>query len=214
MDLNFETHEIKAETSSVMQRKNIKSILAMSGFLILAFIHIVNWDRHSFAIVPLKMKQILGMASPSDLRNISDICTERMKYDCVDSALSELMASEGRPEDFLRLGDLRRKLGQHKSAISAYETALTLHPVTAADNSLLADANFGMAKSYEAIGQIDQAASHYETAIVAKPEVIQITVTQAYLNMLKVAGRSDLAQKVVEEARKRSHSDRLFSEAL
>ncbi|MCB0351439.1 MAG: hypothetical protein KDD38_09665 [Bdellovibrionales bacterium] len=198
-----------------IEDSNKKTYLLMSAFslfFVLGLIHLTNWDRHSFTIVPLKAQQMIGLASAADLRKIADICTERLKYDCVDSALSQIHYTEITPEDYLRIGDLRRKLGRHKMAVAAYSSVL--NKKADLPGNLLADTYYGLAKSSENLQQIDNAIGYYEKSISAKPDVIQITVTEAYLKLLQQAGRPSTMQKVIAEARRRGGSDRLFSKSL
>jgi tetratricopeptide (TPR) repeat protein len=180
-------------------------------FLIFAFMHVINWDRHSLSIVPLQIKYSLGMSSQVDLRSLAQICTDRMKYSCTESALTELVEQGGKAEDYLHLGDLRRRIELFDESLLAYEDALQKTDKTSAET---ADIHFGMARSYEALGQHDKAANNYERAILAKPEVTQITVLEAYVQLLIKTGHMDKAELVVKEARKRSGSERLLAAAI
>jgi tetratricopeptide (TPR) repeat protein len=191
-------------------------MIAVFGFVFVAtVIHVINWDQYSLSIIPLKISNAVGMASPQSLRELARICEERMKYECTEEALQDALRAEPSVGDLIRLGNLQRKMNGFQSALVTYTSALeNIKKEGLANTTELSDIYYGLAKSYESVGQNDQALANYDLAIKAKPEVIQITVTAAYLNLLKVVGKLDIAKAVIAEARKRSGSDSLFSGVL
>src|SRR5512135_756842 len=54
----------------------VRMILA-AVFIIGTFIQVVNWNSHFISIIPLKVKQLIGVASVPDLERIATICYER-----------------------------------------------------------------------------------------------------------------------------------------
>ena len=196
-------------------KQSVFTIVGVSTFLVVAFIHLVNWDTHSIAIIPLKTGQILGMSSTESLRKISQICTERLKYACAEEALSEVVRSTESGDDYFNLATLQRKLGHHKLAIANYNNSLVIENKSSEPSTTkLSDIYFGLARSYDALGDSEAASRSYAQAIEAKPNVIQITVTESYIAFLKKQNNLELAKKVVNEARKRGNSDRLFAGIL
>lgn len=206
------SHSVDEEQNFKSSQKQYLIILGALGvFLIFAFMHVINWDRHSISVIPLKIKYSLGMSSHVDLRSLAQICTDRMKYNCTEAALSELAEQGGKVDDYLQLGDLRRRLELFDESLLAYEDALQKTEKTPAQ---IADIHYGLARSYEALGQHDKASQNYELAITAKPEVTQITVLESYVQLLIKTGNMQKAENVVKEARKRSGSERLLAAAI
>jgi len=69
-------------------------------------------DHYFFSIIPLKMKQMVSLANSNDLREIADICKERLKHSCVEHALTDLSNVEKSNADVsYELGEIRRKIG-------------------------------------------------------------------------------------------------------
>jgi tetratricopeptide (TPR) repeat protein len=195
------------------QQKRLLIIYSIFGaFLITAFVHIINWDKYSVEIVPLKAKLILGKTDAQDLTRIAEICSSRFKYQCSETALSDLAYRYNDGEAFMKLGLLQRKLRNWTGAAKSYELALSLFEKTSSkDPNMVADIYYGLAKSFENLGNVALAVDYYDQAIKAKPGVIQITVTEDYVTFLKKIGDLKAAKKVVAEAQKRSGSKTLFA---
>ena len=121
-----DNYNVSHSEKAPSQKPFVYMIIGVSVFMILSFIHVLNWDRHSFAVIPLKMKYALGLSGSSDYRELAQICTERMKYSCTEAALSDLAETSTNIQDFIQLGDLRRQMGMHQAAVLAYEDALKL----------------------------------------------------------------------------------------
>ena len=118
------------------------------------------------------------MSSTESLRKISQICTERLKYACAEGALSEVVRSTESGDDYFNLATLQRKLGHHKLAIANYNNSLVIENKSSEPSTTkLSDIYFGLARSYDALGDSEAASRSYAQAIEAKPNVIQITVT-------------------------------------
>ena len=194
-------------------KKNLIYIVVSGLVLLLAVIHLINWDKHALQIIPLKIKTSLGVASRSDFQTLARVCENRLKYDCAVDALSIAAQHQGSITEFITIANLYRKMSQFSKAIRYYNWALeAVTPITGDATSLLAEIHYGLAKPNEAMGQTDQALSHYDLALKSKPEVIQITITQDYLNLLRYLGKKEVAIAVVLEARKRGGSERLFAD--
>jgi len=204
-----DTYNMSHSDRAPSHKPFIYVVIGLSVFMILAFIHIINWDRHSFAVIPLKIKYALGLSNQSNYRELAKICIERMKYNCAESALSVLAESSNRVEDLIQLGDLRRKIGIPQAAVLAYEDALKL-AMKESSNKELAEVHYGLAASFQSLQLSADAIRHYDFAIQAKPEVLQITVTNNYIRYLKQLGLADHIKRVVAEAKKRGGNERQF----
>lgn len=202
----------QTELTKKTQKTFIIGVLSFSLFVIAGFIHLVNWDKYSIEVIPLKTKTFIGLADDVDLSRLAEICEDRFKYDCTEIALFEVAQIRNQPEDYVKLGLLQRKLKAWQKSAQSYETALSLLQKTGeSTTSLLADIYYGLAKANEGLNQETVAIDYYDRAITAKPEVIQITVTEDYLKLLKGLGQDKKAKRVVEEARRRGGSKSLFS---
>ncbi len=157
----------------------IGAILAIAGF-----IHFVQWDQYAFEIIPLKIEQWTHQASAHDLRQIADICRARLKYECTETALTELVqkdqanpSSKKNLSALFQLADLQRQLGQSDLAMANFKQYFSLGGTKPA-------ADFSYAKLLDAAGFYKNAQVYYQRTLLAKPGILQITVIQHYVAML------------------------------
>lgn len=206
----------ESTTDESQYQKRMSASFVVIGLILLGLgIQIVNWNQYFLSIIPLKISQTVGSASPRELRQIASICERRMKYSCAETALNSALNRDPSADEYLKLGELQRKTKSPQEAISSYGQALViLQKDNAPDQTKLSDTYYGLARSYESLGQNQSAINNYDLAIKAKPSVIQVTVTNSYLSLLKSMGKSDLAKAVVKEAQNRGQSSNLFSNAL
>jgi tetratricopeptide (TPR) repeat protein len=187
-----------------IERKFLKTSLAITFVLVAGFIQAVNWDRYAVEIVPLKIKQWTHTASTMDLMRINLVCRERLKHDCVESALSD-MSQSGQLEALAELGKYQAKRGRKAQAANSLAQYFS-------QGGLDLEANYQYAKVLSELGQIDQAASRFDQVIKARPETLQITVTQHYVHMLMNNGRRDQALALIKGVRGTSPEASLFME--
>ena len=97
------------------------SIILLAGLLVASFLQAVNWDTHFFAIIPLKAKQVMGIAQPLDLEKIASICVERKKHECVEKALVDISRIQpANLENLSRLGQLQYKRERLNNAAATF----------------------------------------------------------------------------------------------
>lgn len=185
----------------------IKFGAAVTVAMMLVLAQFIHWGSDSLSIIPLKIKTWAGIASLETYREIRDICQTRQKYGCVADAYEGMTRLY--PHDLptlLEYADLSRHLGHYSKALRAYDTYLRL------GGAEVATAQYGRGQSLAALGDVDSAILAYDQAIAAKPEVIQKTVTEAYLELLLKNSRFKKAKQVIAEARKRGRARDLFAQ--
>ncbi len=183
-----------------------KRMLIFSVVLFAFLFHVSQWGSDSIRIVYLKAATTLGWASSDDWSSLARVCEERIKPGCLESALKGKANNSRLVSDYVRLGDFQRVQKRHAEALLSYNTGLMIDATTV-DPKLF----YGIARSYESTGETEKALAYYAKAIEIKPEVIQVTVTESYVKLLKRLGREDQAKEVLTEVRKRGNSDSLFS---
>lgn len=72
------------------------------------------------------------------------------------------------------------------------------------------DATFLFARSLGEAGNVDEAAKYYEEIIRHKTDVIPITATQKYVELLVKHQKWSQAQQILEEVRKRGENGESF----
>lgn len=204
LEPQFKDKKTTLKTSSLM--------LIVASFLVVSFIHGVNWDHHFFSIIPLKIKQTIGTASSHDLKEIAAICTERRKYSCAEEAYLQLVKQEPQPtETMAELGELQFRMERYPAAIESYTNYIEAKE-DSSDIQKELDANYNLAIAYTRTGQFDQADIYFKKTLEKKPNVIQVTVIQKYVEMLVEANRLEDAKKVITTYRKKSTARESFME--
>jgi tetratricopeptide (TPR) repeat protein len=200
-------YETTAIDPTALDRRFIKFGAALCAVGMLALVHLINWGNSSLEVIPLKIKDVAGIASAENYSELADICMARGRYECV--ADSYYRISKLNPSDVdvnLILGDLERRLGNHSKALRAYDEYIRL------DGPDAVRVNYGRGQSLAAVGEIDSAFLAFDKAILSKPDVIQTTVTEAYLELLIKNERYKKAKTVIAEARTRARKSNLFAQ--
>lgn len=189
------------------QRLEGRFIKVAFGFAILViagFLQTASWDKFALSIIPLKIKQTLGMASEKDLVEIAAACTVRKKYDCVEQVYLDL-AHRGHTEFWGDLGKFQVRRGNKNGAFESLKTYV------AQDGADL-DAIYQYAKLLGEKGQVEESANLFDQILKLKPDTLQISVTQAYVHMLINNGRNVQALALIKTIRKSSETASLFME--
>ncbi len=149
------------------------SILAFGGF-----VHLINWNAHAVAIVPLKIKQWTGTASANELKQIVSICKHQSKAYCVLKAQHQLIKQQ--PNNVKALGEYARSLYQMKQDTQALKVfSLYFNKGGKSVKSM-----YEFAQTLKRNNQLVMAKEYYERALSSKPDVVQVTVTKAYVDLL------------------------------
>lgn len=184
--------------------RTITSMIVATGILAAAFIHVINWDTHSLAIVPLKMKEWTNTASTQELDRVGEICLERKKYDCTQSAwMSFARLKPNDTNNLARLGKLLNQQGLHKEAVAVFSDY-----VAAKGNQVESLYLYG--QSLTTLKKYDEADPIFAQALKQKPDMFQITVTRGYIKMLMDAKRFKDAKNAIMRYRKVGATASLF----
>jgi hypothetical protein len=195
-------------------RDYLKKTILFSVLFILSVIQFGTWGRDSASIVYYKSLEILSVANAQQLKALSEICLEHKRFGCVTDAFNQLAIRDPSPQTLVTVGDHHRRFGRHQIAAPLYRKGTEAMNLGNSNPDLAVKLWYGLGQSLEAIGQNEAAADAYHRALLAKPEVIQMTVTEAYFKLLQKMNQRDIAESVIREARMRGNSDALFSHLL
>lgn len=195
----------KAKKESAKQTDRTCIYIAVfAALLVGSFIQTVNWDKYFFTIIPLKAQQLTGMATAEDLNQIAEICMDRKKYSCAETAHFQAWKKEPANLTHLeKLGDLQVKQNLMLSAVKTYDTYFGA-------NGEDLDAKYNYAKALAATNDTAKAEKYFKMVLKAKPDVLQITVTRHYINMLVKNDQLRKAKKVIEHFRRKGTNTGLF----
>lgn len=193
------THSRRDEELENRHERRLTAIVLVGALLaVFSFVHYVQWDKYSIQIIPLKVKQLTHTASTTDLKQIAHICLARMKYSCTETALSEVMQKN--PNDtktLYKLADLQRRLGQSDEAMASFKQYFALGGVNP-------DADFGYARVLASSGRYNKAQVYFQRTLLSKPGIVQITVTQSYVDMLMKMNKTKEAISLIQDVRRRT----------
>lgn len=202
------TKDLSYESQNKYRLNKTSGILiAVAVSLIISFIHIVNWDKYSLTIIPVKVRQVLGLSDIDELKKLLAICRERKKWNCVINAYNNIYEQDSSQIEILhKLGKLYVNLNNDEAAVETYKGYFDRGGVNI-------DAYYEYAKSLGRLGKTKDSISQYKTVLELKPNTLQTTVVKSYVKMLMANKMWREARKVIENYRKKSRSAEFFMES-
>lgn len=193
--------------SMVMKAAEKQTIIIYSGLLVMfvaVLVQLVTWDRHSGEIIPLKLKQTIGMASPGDIDRIGEICMDLRKFDCVESNYSSAAGVDW--NKLYQLGHFQMRRGKFNEAAHTYYNYFQ-------KGGTELEASYDYAKALAKLGQVEEAIKYFDAVLAARPDVLQVTVVQNYVKLLMEHNRYDQARKLIGDIRGKGPQTGSFMEA-
>ncbi len=182
-------------------------IILFSSFVVIAlgsFMQLVNWDNHSLDIIPLKIKDTIGMTSPADADRTAEICMDLKKWDCVESNYSKVGNADA--TKLPRLGHFQMKRAKYNEAAQTYYKFFQ-------NSGTDLEASYNYAKALSQLGKVDEATKYFDSVLAARPNVLQVTVVQNYVKLLMDNQRYDQARKLIQDIRGKGPDSAMFMES-
>ncbi len=183
-------------------------ICLFAAMFLLTAVHLISWDKHFFKIIPVKASQLMGTASTDNLMKLANMCEERKKYDCVLETLSELY--EKNP---LQQIDALHKKGKLLVRMERFPEAIQAYNMYFKNNGENPEAHYQFAKALRMSNQIDLATQQYELALKAKPDILQVSVTRSFVDMLIENKKYEQAKRIINYYRDKATNTRYFLES-
>ncbi|MGZ3721975.1 MAG: tetratricopeptide repeat protein [Bdellovibrionales bacterium] len=183
-----------------------RTIILYSTFLAVflgSFIQLTNWDNYSLDIIPLKIKETIGMSNQQDNEKTAQICMDLKKWDCVETNYSKVGNEDA--TKLPRLGQFQMKRAKYN------EAAHTFYGFFQKGGTDL-EASYSYAKALAQLGQVDEATKYFEQVLGARPDVLQVTVVQNYVKVLMEHKRYDQALKLIKNIRSKGPETGSFME--
>ena len=159
-------------------QKGITTNLIIAGFVLMgSVVHLSEWGSSSLSIVSLKARQWTGLLSKQAYADLKNICMNLKKYDCVESAHQSYFRSSNDLSALHALGELQYRRGLLDEAKQTYTLYFT-------KKGKEVKAAYNYAQILEKSGNTQQALGYYKYALKASPEVAQVSVMRAYINLL------------------------------
>jgi tetratricopeptide (TPR) repeat protein len=203
------TSSVKNQAANTKMNDRVCIAIAVfAALLVASFVQVVNWDNHAFSIIPLKSKQIAGVASADELNQIVEICLERKKVNCAEEALMDIYKHDkSQTEALVRLGELQTQAARPVEAVKTYDLYFGLSDIEPSE-----DAQFNYAKALAATNQTEKAEKYFKKMLKSKRGVLQVTVTRHYIKMLVANEKYKKAKATLEYFRRQGTNTKLFME--
>ena len=192
----------------VHKDKSSLLICLFGGLILFSFMHVVSWDTYFFKIIPIKAAHATGLAGTETIAELSNICEERKKYECVLDTLSELY--EKNP---LQQVEALHKKGKLLVKLERFEEATKIYSMYFENNGTDPEAHYQYAKSLRMLSQVPQATEQYQLALAAKPDVLQISVTRSFVDMLIQNRNYKYAKDIITHYRGKAQHSKYFLES-
>ena len=187
-----------------MERSFLYMIVMTAVLIVATFIHVANWGSASLDVIAFKIGEMSGGNLPVTVEKMARTCLELKKYDCTEKMYAQLARNDFR--QFARLGKFQISLRKYGPAVDNFRRFF------AAGGGDI-EANYMYARALGEIGEINEAAKHFDYVLAARPNVVQITVVQNYVKYLINANQLDHAKKVIQKMRGRDQTVSSFMEA-
>lgn len=181
--------QIDSEKSK--NKKASYTIILTSLFMVTAFIHTAKWGGDAVRVTPLEMSRVLGTISPGQALYLGDMSMDKKFYDQAKKMYSLYL--ESNPEDM----DVNQKMGMLLFQTEQYSESLPYFEKYYMEGGDNKDALYSYAKSLTNSNDFEQAEAVLLTLIEREPEVYQITVVQALVDLYIMQDKLPEAKKFV-----------------
>jgi len=158
-------------------KKASYTIILTSLFLVTAFIHTAKWGGDAVRVTPLEMSRVLGTISAGQALYLGDISMDKKFYDQAKKMYSVYLDSN--PDDM----DVNHKMGMLLFRTEQFSESLPYFEKYYMEGGDDKDALYSYAKSLTDSSEFDQAEAVLLTLIEREPELYQITVVQALVDL-------------------------------
>lgn len=196
--------ELNAEKSN-MKRAVIATTFVFALFIV-GIVQAGNWGQFFFKAIPLQTKYWLGAASETDYQKLAKIRLQLNDANGLEVMLQNKVQLNPTLESLKELGEVQFQRRNYESA------AVTLRQYLSKGGKDLY-ARFNYARALGALGQVDQAVEQFERILAIKPNAIQITVTNAYVDMLVKNHRNSQAIAVIKKIQSNGSNAASFMQA-
>lgn len=179
-------------------------ILFVTLLMLGGFIHIINWDKYSVAIVPLKLKELHGSASYKDQIKISEICHERKKYDCQSKALEKALEFNFQNEA------LTKEIISLNYRMENYDQVIRYASMNLGHNEKDHESRIYLAQAYYHLDQVEESKKHYRYLTSGTPNMDKLNAARAYVRLLIGTNDYVTAKNVIKSYRKISAQTNSF----
>lgn len=193
--------------SETRESGGVAAVVGFTFVFLAGLIHILNWDKYSIEIIPLKGKQILGLASAADLQKVAEICEIRRKFPCQQAALWQSFQKDPAQKEILvKLGSLQMKSEDYTAALRTYTEYFKA-------NGKSIEARYEFARALAETGNLKEAKKHFQYVLsVSRDPVTTPEMARTYVKILMKHKDYVTARQVIHTTRRSNRSAAYFLE--
>lgn len=166
-------------------------IIFLSLFLMASFIHTAKWGKESVKVTPLEVSRIFGTISPEQALSLGDMSAEKNFLEQAEQMYSLYLGKN--PEDL----DANQKLGMLLFRQKKFEESAVYLEKYFLNGGIDEISLFSYGKALTETQDLGDAEDVFLKLIKAKPEMYQITVVQALVDLYIEQGKLVKAKKFI-----------------
>ncbi len=187
-------YHLETRISDREKDKTAKYIYFIGFFMFAALLHMMQWNQHSIAIIPLKAKQIMNSATSDELYQVAQICGDRNKWECRKVALWQSYLKD--PSNEKSAIELGKEHVQRKQ----YVEALRIYSLYFKNKGKDLEARYKMAVSLSELSRFKEAQVHFAFLLkhnkdkVSQPQYVRTYVHYLIMNRQYLAAKNLITQ--------------------
>lgn len=195
------------ETRHANESGGVAALVGFTIVILAGLVHILNWDKYSIDILPLKAKQIFGFATVTDLKKVAEICEIRRKFPCQQTALWQAFQIDTTQKDLLvQLGSLQMKTEDYNAALRTYTAYFKA-------NGQNIEARYEFARALAETGKLKDAKKHFQYVLnVSRDPIKTPEMARTYVKILMKNKDYVTAKAVISATRRTNRSAAYFLE--
>lgn len=185
----FSKSQIDSEKQK--NKKASYTIILTSLFLVTAFIHTAKWGGDAVRVTPLEMSRVLGTISPAQALYLGDMSMDKGFYDQAEKMYSIYLQSNANDID------VNEKMGMLLFQTEKFEASLPYFEKFYTQGGETKDTLYSYGKALTDSGDYENAEAVFLTIVERDPEVYQITVVQALVDLYIMQDKLSEAKQFV-----------------
>lgn len=183
-----------------------KSLILISALIVAALVHVFNWNEHSFAVIPLKVKEFTGSASKLDYVELANICNERRKPVCVELSVTNALIKDPKDKNLLyKLAKIKMERENYKDTVRLMADYFKYGGQGIEERFLLSQALFH-------IGDVKNSAEQLRYILFSSKKRVHPDIARFYVKVLMKSHNWQDAQKAIMHYRRSVKNASLFLE--
>lgn len=201
--MDFNQNHAQGIDRDLARSSNVVMVILASVF-IATIIQISTWDKYSLDVIPLLLKDMVGMTSAQDWEDKAKMCWDLKKWDCVEKEYTK--AAQVDRDKYVRLGlyQMRRL---------KFEPAARSLSVYFKNGGEDLEAATAYAKALAELNQFDESSKYFNLVLQSRPEMLQVPVVVEFVKLLMKNEKFQHARRLIEDVRKQNPAGSQFMDS-